>query len=181
MVLHLTNLTNSYSLETFDVLIGTTEMWIELEETGLLSFHRWFCQTLSWNDITVYTMNRLPWDNCFTYLYIYYKLLSIILIDDYWCVQCLWDQSGFSLLKLIRICQIKSNVVPEEAVHSPRILVYSRFSQTHKVINTQYRHYCELWIPKYLQFSSLFGPIDGSKYEIRNLMIHKNYMAVFYC
>ena len=41
----------------------------------------------------------------------------------------------------------------------------------------QYWHYYQLCIPIYLQFSSLFAPIDVSKCEIRNQGVHEDYIS----
>ena len=36
-------------------------------------------------------------------------------------------------------------------------------------------HYCQLCVPTYLQFSSLFTPTVVNKHEIRNQWVHEDY------
>ena len=46
--------------------------------------------------------------------------------------------------------------------------------------STQYWHFYQLCAPIYLQFSSLFGPTDASKCEIRNQREYEDYIRRFH-
>ena len=67
------------------------------------------------------------------------------------------------------------------SVHTIRLrqhqqLLYSPIEFFTNIQGWQYWHYCQLCVPTYLQFSSLFITTDVSKYEIRNQWVYDYYI-----